>query len=128
MRYSIPVYVCHPAKFLCQPTVRKNLSQSGQIKCFSQLLIKPSNYCRISVRFHWLSNDICIQDGHSHTAGAVGVLSRTLSRLIPPNCSPKAASSEPILTRFSGRTASSRIFRISASVLRPFWVVRSLSV
>ncbi len=64
---------------------------------------------------------------HSRIAGSMGPLSRAVSIVIPPKRFPKAASSVPILIRFLGETASSRIARISASTLRPLRAARSLS-
>src|ERR1035438_10420282 len=68
-----------------------------------------------------------VQNDHSKPPGFVGVGSRWRSRSIPPKRPPKAASSDPILMRVRGETASSKITRISASVLRALRAARNLS-
>src|SRR5581483_4549997 len=76
--------------------------------------------------FKGLGDNVRVEDDHSKLAGSIGLLSRLMLSVIPPNLRPSAANSEPIFRRLGGATASSRILRISASVLRPFCAARDL--
>ena len=96
-----------------------------EVECFDHLRVDPGKYVRVACRFQRLRNDVGIEQDHSKLIGSAGVLSRSISRSTPPASRPISASREPSLIRPSGRTAHSRIARISASVLRPCVAART---
>src|SRR5277367_5364334 len=98
-----------------------------EIERFGHLAIQPFPHFGIAGWPHRLRHHARVQDDHSKLAGSVGAGSRVISKSMPPSFLPNSASSEPILSRSSGRTAASRISLISPSVLFPLRVARRLS-
>src|SRR6266853_4795816 len=70
-----------------------------EVQRVGNLAIEPRRHRGIALRLHRLRHDVGIEYDHSKVAGSIGDLSLAVSRSKPPNRSPNAASSDPILTR-----------------------------
>jgi hypothetical protein len=135
---SISEIVCqqflHCRSHLCLPfPVRKErdteqqLHQNGraQIQRFLRLTVQPGDGGRVGQRLQRFGDHVRVKDDHEKSAGSAGRGSRRIFNSIPPNFRPRAANCEPSPTSEFTDAASSRIFRISASVLRPLRAARN---
>mmetsp|Transcript_70450 Transcript_70450/g.166017 ORF Transcript_70450/g.166017 Transcript_70450/m.166017 type:complete len:262 (+) Transcript_70450:1629-2414(+) len=98
---------------------------AAEVQGLRALVVQPGQHRGIGPGFHWLRHHVGVQQDHLKLAGAAGVLSRASFNSTPPTLRPMAASVDP--SPCCARTASSRMWRISASVLRPCCAARCLS-
>ena len=90
-----------------------------------RLGVQPRQHGSVRCGLQRLGHDVRVHDDHLKLAGTTGLRSRSIFSVTPPTPRPLAASAEP--RPLPGRTAVSRMWRISASVLRPCIAARCFS-
>src|SRR5205814_8047583 len=109
----------------CDTEQQLGQAHGREVEALHRLGVEPYKHASVGFRPHRLGYHVRIEQDHAWSAGFAGFLSLLISRSRPPNGFTRATSAEPSLIRAVGRTAPSRIARISASVLRPCCLART---